>query len=88
MEIRLCGYGRGREAYEVFDASRLDELRRARLIVGARRFPANATGKLLRDTNGAYAEVADRLARLGGVTRADRRVLPSQRLTVRVMSRG
>jgi hypothetical protein len=25
IEIRLYGYGRGREAYEVFDASRLDE---------------------------------------------------------------
>jgi hypothetical protein len=39
VEIRLYGYGRGREAYEVFDVSRLGEpnkLRRLWEILSAR----------------------------------------------------
>ncbi len=42
-EIRLYGYGRGREAYEVFDLERLDqpdELRRLWEILSARNFSA------------------------------------------------
>ena len=66
VEIRLYGYGRGREAYEVFDVSRLDdldELRRLWLILGAPNLLGDATDKLLRETDAAYADVTDRLYR-------------------------
>ena len=65
-EIRLYGYGRGREAYEVFDVSKLDdpgELRRLWLVLGAPNLLGDATDKLLRDTDAAYADVTDRLYR-------------------------
>src|SRR5579872_3070912 len=64
VEIRLYGYGRGREAYEVFDLTRLDqedELRRLWTILGAKQFLGGATEALLRDTDAAYADVTDRL---------------------------
>jgi N-6 DNA Methylase len=63
-EIRLYGYGRGREAYEAFDISRLDELeelRRLLVILGADNFLGEATDRLLRDTDAAYKDVTDRL---------------------------
>ncbi len=66
VEIKLYGYGRGREAYEVFDGSRLDdldELRRLWLILGAPNLLGDATDKLLRETDAAYADVTDRLYR-------------------------
>ena len=66
VEIRLYGYGRGREAYEVFDVSRLDdldELRRLWLILGAPNLLGDATDKLLRETDAAYADITDRLYR-------------------------
>ena len=66
VEIRLYGYGRGREAYEVFDASRLDdpdELRRLWLILAAPNLLGDATDTLLRETDAAYADVTDRLYR-------------------------
>ena len=64
VEIRLYGYGRGREAYEVFDVSRLDEpdeLRRLWEILSARNFLGEATERLLRETDAAYADITDRL---------------------------
>ena len=66
VEIRLYGYGRGREAYEVFDASRLDEqdeLRRLWEILGARNFLGEATERLLRETDAAYADITNQLYR-------------------------
>ena len=66
VEIRLYDYGRGREAYEVFDGSRLDdldELRRLWLILGALNLLGDATERLLRETDAAYADVTDRLYR-------------------------
>jgi hypothetical protein len=64
VEVRLYGYGRGREAYEVFDVSRLDEpdeLRRLWEILGAPNFLGDATEQLLRDTDAAYRDVTDQL---------------------------
>ena len=64
VEIRLYGYGRGREAYEVFNLARIDdpdELRRLWEILSARNFLAEATERLLRETDTAYADVTDRL---------------------------
>ena len=64
VEIRLYGYGRGREAYEVFDVSRLDEpneLRRLLEILSARNLLGEATERLLRETDAAYKDVTDRL---------------------------
>jgi hypothetical protein len=64
VEIRLYGYGRGREAYEVFDVSRIDEpdeLRRLWEILSARNFLGEATERLLHETDAAYADITDRL---------------------------
>jgi hypothetical protein len=64
VEIRLYGYGRGREAYEVFDLSRLDEpneLRRLWEILSARNLLGEVTDRLLRETDAAYKDVTDRL---------------------------
>ena len=64
VEIRLYGYGRGREAYEVFDVSRLDEpdeLRRLWVILSATNFLGDATERLLRETDAAHKDVTDRL---------------------------
>jgi hypothetical protein len=63
-EIRLYGYGRGHEAYEVFDTSRLDEpdeLRRLWVILNTENFLGQATDRLLRGTNAAYIDITDRL---------------------------
>ena len=62
VEIRLYGYGRGREVYEVFDVSRLDdldELRRLWLVLAAPNLLGDATDRLLRDTDAAYADITD-----------------------------
>jgi hypothetical protein len=64
VEVRLYGYGRGREAYEVFDVSRLDEpdeLRRLWVILNARNLLGEATERLLRETDAAYKDITDRL---------------------------
>jgi hypothetical protein len=64
VEIRLYGYGRWREAYEVFDVSRLDEpdeLRHLWEILRARNLLGGATERLLRETDAAYKDVTDRL---------------------------
>lgn len=64
VEIRLYGYGRGREANEVFDLTRLDEpdeLHRLWEILGAKQFLGGATEALLRQTDAAYADITGRL---------------------------
>ena len=66
VEIRLYGYGRGREAYEVFDVSRLDEpdeLRRLWEILGAKNFLGEGTERLLRETDAAYADITGKFYR-------------------------
>ncbi len=64
LEIRLYGFGRGRDAYERFDLTRLDEEnehQRLWLILSADRFLGSATEQLLRDTDGAYKDITNKL---------------------------
>jgi hypothetical protein len=64
VEARLYGYGRGREAYEVFNLSRLDEadeLRRLWVVLAATNLLGDATERLLRDTDAAHADITDKL---------------------------
>jgi hypothetical protein len=64
LELRLYGFGRGRDAYEVFDLTRLDEEEeheRLWLILAADRFLGEATEALLRSTDSAYRRITDNL---------------------------
>ncbi len=64
VEVRLYAFGRGREAYEVFDLSRLDEpaeRERLLLILSKDRLLGDSTDKLLRDTDAAYADITEKL---------------------------
>ena len=64
LEIRLYGFGRGRDAFERFDLTRLDEpaeLERLWLIVGATNLLGGGTERLLRETDSAYREVTGKL---------------------------
>jgi hypothetical protein len=66
IEIRLYGYGRGRDAYESFDLRRLDEPEehaRLWLVLSADRLLGGATDRLLRETDSAYKDVTDELYR-------------------------
>ena len=59
-EIRLYGYGRGREAYEVFDLAKLDqEEEHARLwmVLSPTGLLEGGTEKLLRDTDTALKDI-------------------------------
>ncbi len=64
LEIRLYGFGRGRDAYELFDLAKLDEREeheRLWLLLSAERFLGGATDALLRETDNAYRDVTERL---------------------------
>ena len=64
MEIRLYGFGRGRDAYELFDLTKLDdhqEHERLWLILTAARFLTGVTDALLRDSDTAYKDITDKL---------------------------
>lgn len=64
LELRLYGFGRGRDVYETFDLTRLDEkaqLERIVLLLEARRFLGGDTEALLRDTDSAYRDVSNEL---------------------------
>jgi hypothetical protein len=64
VEVRLYAFGRGREAYEVFDLRKLgDPAEHARLwlFLSADRLLGDLTDKLLRDTDNAYADVTEKL---------------------------
>ncbi len=64
VEVRLYGFGRGRDAYELFDLTKLDdeeELARLCLILSADRLLGGATDALLRDTDGAYKNITNEL---------------------------
>ncbi len=66
IEIRLYGFGRGRDAYEFFDLTRLDEPEehaRLWLVLAADRLLGGATDRLLRDTDSAYKDITDDLYR-------------------------
>ena len=60
VEIRLYGFGRGRDAYELFDLRNLDdpeEHKRLWLVLSATRFLGGETDALLRATDGAYRTI-------------------------------
>lgn len=64
LEIRLYGYGRGRDAYEVFDLTKLhgrDEHERLWLLLASDRLLGTATEALLRETDGAFKKIGDDL---------------------------
>ncbi|PPD46172.1 MAG: type I restriction endonuclease subunit M [Methylocystis sp.] len=64
LEIRLYGFGRGRDAYELFDLTRLDEPEehaRLWLILSAQQLLGGGTDALLRETDSAYKDVTQRL---------------------------
>ena len=64
LEIRLYRFGRGRENYERFDLSRLDEpgqLKRLLLLLDVGRFLEGETEELLRSSDAALKEVTDEL---------------------------
>lgn len=64
VEIRLYGFGRGRDAYELFDLTRLDdpeELVRLTLILSADQLLGPATDALLSETDSAYRAITNDL---------------------------
>lgn len=66
LEIRLYRFGRGRETYERFDLSRLDEpdqLARLILLLDPRRFLDGGTEELLGESDAALKTVTDTLYR-------------------------
>lgn len=73
LEIRLYAFGRGRDAYEIFDLTRLDEAaehERLWRILAARNLLGGPTDQLLRDTDSAYQTVTGELyAQYSGLRR-------------------
>jgi len=66
IEVRLYGFGRGREAYELFDLTKLDdqyEQERLWLLLSAGRLLDGATDALLRETDTAYKTITNDLYR-------------------------
>jgi Eco57I restriction-modification methylase len=64
VELRLYGFGRGREAYEYFDLGKLEEQfeqERLWLLLSAGRLLDGGTEALLRDTDSAYKTITDDL---------------------------
>jgi hypothetical protein len=64
VEIRLYGFGRGRDAYELFDLTKLDdpeEHARLCLILSAERLLGGAADALLRDTDSACKNITNDL---------------------------
>ncbi len=64
LEIRLYGFGHGRDAYEVFDLTRLDdddEYARLWLLLSADRVLSGGLDELLRETDSAYKDITERL---------------------------
>lgn len=64
LEIRMYAFGRGRDAYERFDLTRLDdpkEHERLWRILSARNLFGGQTDQLLRDTDSAYKAVTNQL---------------------------
>jgi hypothetical protein len=64
VEIRLYGFGRGRDAYELFDLTKLDdrdEQERLWLLLSARRLLGGDTDALLRETDSAYKTITNEL---------------------------
>jgi hypothetical protein len=65
-EIRLYGFGRGRDAYELFDLTLLDqpeEHARLWLLLSQDRLLGGATDTLMRETDSAYKDITNALYR-------------------------
>ena len=64
LEIRFYAFGRGRDAYELFDLRKLDEpdeQHRLWLILGAANLFGGVTDGLLADTDNAYRDITNEL---------------------------
>jgi hypothetical protein len=64
VEIRLYGFGRGRDAYEIFNLTKLDdpeEHARLCMVLSAARLLGGATDALLRETDSAYKNITGKL---------------------------
>ena len=64
LEIRLYGFGRGRDAYEVFDLTKLDdpeEHARLWLMLSEGQVLGGAVDALLQETDSAYRDVTEEL---------------------------
>lgn len=64
VEIRLYGFGRGRDAYELFDLTQLEdprELERLWLLLSAPRLLGGALETLLRESDSAYKDITGEL---------------------------
>jgi Eco57I restriction-modification methylase len=64
VEIRLYGFGRGRDAFELFDLTKLDdrsELERLWFILSSNRFLGGASEELLRTSDSTYRSITDKL---------------------------
>jgi len=64
IEIRLYGFGRGRDAYELFDLAKLDdarELERLWFLLSAKQLLGGATEALLSQSDSAYKGITDEL---------------------------
>ena len=64
VEIRLYGFGRGRDAYEQFDLTKIDdarEIERLWLLLSAKQLLGGATEALLRQSDSAYKSITDDL---------------------------
>lgn len=73
VEIRLYGFGRGREAYEMFDLTKLDERyeqERLWFLLSADRLLGGYTEALLRESDSEYKTITDELYRQYSALRA------------------
>lgn len=64
LELRIYRFGRGRDAYELFDLTRLDDLeevKRLMLVLEAKRFLGGDTEALLVETDSANRDVTNEL---------------------------
>jgi len=64
LEIRLYGFGRGREAYEMFDLTRLDDPEthaRLLLMLAPERLLGGGLDEFLRETDNAYKDITEEL---------------------------
>jgi hypothetical protein len=64
VQIRLYGFGRGRDAFELFDLTELDnpeEHARLWMLLSAERLLGGATETLLRETDSAYKDITNDL---------------------------
>jgi len=64
VEVRLYGFGRGRDAYEVFNLAELDnprELERLFYLLSAKHLLGGLTEALLKETDNAYKDITGNL---------------------------